>query len=159
MSSAHAHLALDRSSLTEEARRVFEESGERWTDTRAAVFDALASSGKPSSAYDVAAAVSAAQTRRMPANSVYRILDLFAAHDVIKRIESRKAYVVNEHPGCRHDCIFLLCDRCGAIAHVDDDPTVARVRRAAAVGGFEPLRPVIEVRGRCASCAAKGDGS
>lgn len=130
-----------------------EAGGEQWTPLRATVFSALADEARPSSAYDIADRVSRAEGRRIAANSVYRILDLFVAHNVAQRIESRNAYLVNSHPGCRHDCIFLICDRCGATGHIDDDTVAASLRGAAQAAGFTPVRPVIEVRGRCPACA------
>ncbi len=127
--------------------------GEQWTPLRAQVFAALAGFDRPVSAYDVTDAVSAAAGRRIAANSVYRILDLFVANNVASRVESANAFIANVHPDCPHDCIFLVCDRCGGATHVDDDRITGDVRAAAAATGFTPVRPVIEVRGICAACA------
>lgn len=126
--------------------------GVQWTDLRAQVFTALADDGKPCSAYDVADRVSAAAGRRVAANSVYRILDLFVAHNLAKRIESRNAYVANIHPACAHDCIFLVCEGCGRIDHLDDDTLANSMRERAAIAGFHPARPVLELLGRCRAC-------
>lgn len=151
---AHAHVESSGSQLAAGAKAVIEDAGEQWTPLRAAVFAALADvDGRPVSAYDVADSVSQAEGRRVAANSVYRILDLFVAHNVAQRVESRNAYLVNRHPGCRHDCIFLVCDRCGGTSHLDDDALAQRLRDLAAASGFAPVRPVIEVRGRCRNCA------
>jgi Fur family zinc uptake transcriptional regulator len=117
----------------------------------------LSGFGRPASAYDVAEAVSVPEGRRIAANSVYRILDLFVATNLAQRIESANAYIVNAHPDCRHDCIFLVCDVCGQTTHVDDDSITDRVRSAATRAGFAPVRPVIEVRGRCAACEAQAN--
>lgn len=129
-------------------------AGEQWTGMRAAVFAALAGFDRPASAYDVTEAVATAQGRRVAANSIYRILDLFVATNVAIRVESANAYLANAHPDCLHDCIFLVCDACGRATHVDDDQAAARVRETAARTGFIPEKPVIEVRGRCAPCAS-----
>jgi len=120
---------------------------------RASVFDALAAFENPASAYDIADAVSKSQGRRVAANSVYRILDLFVAANVATRVESANAYLANAHPDCDHDCIFLVCDDCGNTTHIDDDDVTLGVRAAARKAGFKPVRPVIEVRGTCADCA------
>lgn len=129
-----------------------EKSGEQWTAMREAVFDALASFDKPASAYDIAERVSQAQGRRVAANSVYRILDLFVGANLARRVESANAYIANDHPDCLHDCIFLICDNCGQTKHIDDDALSKGVRDAAKLAGFAPARPVIEVRGRCGDC-------
>ena len=118
------------------------------------VFAALAEFSKPASAYDIAEALSKREGRRVAANSVYRILDLFVVANLARRVESANAYVANAHPDCLHDCIFLVCDSCGAATHLDDDTLTGNVRGAAGKLGFTALRPVIEVRGRCAECAA-----
>ncbi|CAN5181560.1 Fur family transcriptional regulator [soil metagenome] len=119
---------------------------------RALVFDTLSKFAKPASAYDIAEAVSASEGRRIAANSVYRILDLFVSANLARKVESANAYVANAHPDCEHDCIFLVCDTCGKATHLDDDALSARVRLAATGAGFSAVRPVIEVRGKCADC-------
>ena len=148
----HEHELHEGESLKEAARDRLTDEGEQWTEMRAAVFDALASFGKPASAYDVAEEVSKTQGRRVAANSVYRILDLFVAANLARRVESANAYVANQHPGCLHDCIFLICDNCGQAVHIDDDSLTKGVRAAAKDAGFSAQRPVIEVRGTCGEC-------
>jgi Fur family zinc uptake transcriptional regulator len=149
---AHQHHHHQGESLREAAASQMSERGEQWTGMRAAVFDALAEFERPASAYDVAEAVSKQLGRRVAANSVYRILDLFVGANLAMRVESANAYVANAHPGCLHDCIFLICDSCGTTTHIDNDALSGGVRDAATAAGFEPIRPVIEVRGKCGDC-------
>ena len=129
---SHDHHLHEGESLRDAAARRMRESGEQWTDMRAAVFEALASFDKPASAYDIAEAVSKARSKRVAANSVYRILDLFVGSNHARRVESANAYVANAHPDCLHDCIFLICDTCGQATHLDDDKLSGGVRDAAA---------------------------
>ena len=150
----HDHQLHEGDSLRAAARDRLTQQGEQWTDMRAAVFEALAGfDNKPASAYDVAEAVSKTQGRRVAANSVYRILDLFVGSNLARRVESANAYVANAHPGCLHDCIFLICDNCGQATHLDNDKLSGGVREAAEGAGFAEVRPVIEVRGRCGDCS------
>jgi len=149
---AHVHHSHAGESLARAAKQTMESSGEQWTQMRAAIFDALASFDKPASAYDIADKVSKAQGRRVAANSVYRILDLLVGANLARRVESANAYIANDHPDCLHDCIFLICDACGNMTHIDDDRLSGGVRAAAKQAGFAPDRPVIEVRGRCGNC-------
>jgi Fur family transcriptional regulator, zinc uptake regulator len=149
---AHNHHLPEGEALTDAARMALLKSGEQWTSMRASVFDALSAFDKPASAYDIADAVSKAQGRRVAANSVYRILDLFVGANVALRVESANAYLANAHPDCLHDCIFLVCDTCGTATHIDDDKLSDGVRDAAKKAGFTPIRPVIEVRGTCGTC-------
>ena len=117
----HDHKVHEGAALTAAARERLTREGEQWTDMRAAVFESLAGFDKPASAYDIAEAVSKAQDRRVAANSVYRILDLFVNANLARRVESANAYVANAHPDCLHDCIFQICDQCGQTVHIDDD--------------------------------------
>jgi Fur family zinc uptake transcriptional regulator len=149
---AHVHHSHVGESLSTAAQSTLERSGEQWTTMRAAVFDALASFDKPASAYDIADKVSSAEGRRIAANSVYRILDLFVGANLARRVESANAYIANDHPDCLHDCIFLICDTCGQTTHIDNDNLSGGVRAAAKQAGFAPDRPVIEVRGKCGDC-------
>jgi Fur family zinc uptake transcriptional regulator len=150
---AHDHHHLDSESLRAAAAGQMADRGEQWTEMRASVFEALAGFDKPASAYDIAEAVSKARGKRVAANSVYRILDLFVGTNLARRVESANAYVANAHPACLHDCIFLICDSCGQATHLDDDALSNSVRAAAAKAGFQKVRPVIEVRGTCGSCS------
>lgn len=149
---SHDHNLHQGVSLTEAARLALVRSGEQWTAMRADIFESLKGFEKPASAYDIAEAVSKARGKRVAANSVYRILDVFVGANVATRVESANAYIANAHPDCVHDCIFLVCDACGQTTHIDNDQVSRDVRSAAEKAGFTPIRPVIEVRGTCADC-------
>ena len=150
----HDHVLRQGADLLRAAQSVLEKAGEQWTPMRADIFAALTSFDRPASAYDIADAVSRSQGRRIAANSIYRILDLFVDANLVRRVESANAYVVTQHPDCEHDCIFLICDKCGATTHIDNDPLTKGVRAAAQNTGFRVERPVIEVRGLCGKCAS-----
>ncbi len=149
----HDHHEHDGEDLLTAARGTLEAAGEQWTDMRSDIFEVLASFEKPASAYDIADQVSKKREKRVAPNSVYRILDLFVANNLANRVESANAYMANPHPGCEHDCIFLICDNCSATLHFDDDQLSGHVRGKAQQAGFANLRPMIEVRGICGDCA------
>ncbi|MFM5952822.1 MAG: Fur family transcriptional regulator [Novosphingobium sp.] len=155
MASAHHHHHHEPTgdNLAEEAEKALVAAGEQWTGMRAEVFEALMAQERPASAYDIADDVSKARGKRVAANSVYRILDLFVKANLARRIESANAYVANPHPGCRHDCIFLICDDCGQATHLDDDKLTGALVQAARDAGFADIRPVVELRGICAECS------
>ena len=150
--NAHHHHEHQGHDLAHAAQLQLEETGEQWTDMRASIFDALATFEKPASAYDIADLVSKNREKRVAPNSVYRILDLFVKTNLARRVESANAYIANSHPGCLHDCIFLVCDNCGSATHIDDDSLSNSVRKAAEKAGYADVRPVIEVRGKCSDC-------
>ena len=151
--SGHHHHEHSGSGLVSAARISLTGAGEQWTAMRADVFDSLVAQDRPASAYDIAEAVSQRRAKRVAANSVYRILDLFVRTNLARRVESANAYVANPHPGCRHDCIFLICDACGRAVHIDDDKLTGALIAAAQGAGFADIRPVVELRGVCESCS------
>ena len=149
----HTHHEHSGKSLIDAARHSLTDAGEQWTGMRESVFAELARHERPVSAYDIADNLSAARGKRVAPNSVYRILDLFVTNNLALRVESANAFLANTHPGCQHDCIFLVCDECGEATHVDDDDVSRKVRAIATAQGFKAQRPVIEIRGLCAACA------
>lgn len=155
MASAHQHSHEEHSgeSLITAARDALIASGEQWTSMREAVFTELATHERPASAYDIADNLSKARGKRVAPNSIYRILDLFVATNLALRVESSNAFLANTHPGCEHDCIFLVCDECGEANHVDDEEVSRSVRALAASRNFKAERPVLEIRGLCRLCA------
>jgi Fur family zinc uptake transcriptional regulator len=150
--TAHAHVEHAGDSLVAAARAALTEGGEQWTAMREAVFAELARHDRPVSAYDIADNLSASRGKRVAPNSVYRILDLFVTNNLAMRVESSNAYLANSHPGCEHDCIFLVCDQCGEAQHVDDESVSRSVRAIAQARRFKPERPVLEIRGLCKAC-------
>ena len=152
MASHHHHDEHSGPGLIEAARLALVDAGEQWTEMRAEVFHALAVLDRPASAYDIAENVSKGRGKRVAANSVYRILDLFVKTNLARRVESANAYIANSHPGCRHDCIFLICDACGRTVHIDDDKLTGSLVHAAHTAGFADIRPVVELRGVCERC-------
>lgn len=153
MASQHTHHEHSGENLVKAAQSALLKAGEQWTEMRADVFAALAEQDRPASAYDLAENVSALRGKRVAPNSVYRILDLFVRTNLARRVESANAYIANSHPGCRHDCIFLICDSCGQAVHIDDDRLTGSLIAAAREAGFADVRPVVELRGICAACS------
>ncbi|MBV7258689.1 Fur family transcriptional regulator [Erythrobacter crassostreae] len=153
MAHDHSHKEHSGETLVEAARSALTNSGEQWTGMRETVFTELAKHERPVSAYDIADNLSASRGKRVAPNSVYRILDLFVSNNLALRVESSNAYLANTHPGCQHDCIFLVCDECGDATHIDDEDVSRTVRALAAAKNFKPERPVLEIRGLCRACA------
>ncbi|WP_336985372.1 Fur family transcriptional regulator [Altererythrobacter aquiaggeris] len=152
--SGHSHHEHSGRGLVDAARKSLTDGGEQWTALRADVFGALIDRETPASAYDIAESLSDKRGKRVAANSIYRILDLFVRTNLANRIESANAYLANSHPGCRHDCIFLICDICNAVTHIDDDVITSALKISGEGAGFSDVRPVVELRGRCDNCSA-----
>ncbi len=149
----HAHLHQIHTHIAGPAQHAFEAAGGHWTVMRKSVFEAVAAEGAPRTAYEITDHVSSALGRKIGANTIYRILELFIEHNLVSRIESQNTYVACDHPQNPADCIFLVCSGCGKTTHLDDQATSEQVRALATATGFTPDRMVIEANGRCVGCS------
>ena len=126
--------------------------GRRLTPLRRRVLEALALSHRPVGAYDIVERLTKLG-EPVPAMSVYRALDFLVAEGLAHRIESRNAFLACNHG---HDSgevvVFLLCERCGAVAEVTRSAVGRELVRAARAVGFEARVPVLEIAGLCEVC-------
>jgi Fur family transcriptional regulator, zinc uptake regulator len=140
--------------LLEQARQIYEQAGEQWTQMRQATYQLLLREGRPMNAYTLADALSAQLGRKMAPNSVYRILHHFMALRLVQRIESQNLFIACHAPGQHHDCIFFFCERCGGATEVEDASLFPRLQALSATQGFSTSRNVVEIIGVCPNCKA-----
>jgi len=123
------------------------------TRNQSLVFGALSRAEGPLSAYTILD-----QLRddgfRAPLQ-VYRALDKLVETGIVHRLESLNAFVACSHPGCdSHQTIaFAICETCGKVAEISDEPLETRLRELARKDGFTVKRAVVELRGLCAACS------
>jgi len=145
----HARCVADTLARAEET---CDGRGVRLTPLRRRVLEALAESHAPLGAYDIVEQLSKAG-EAVPAMSVYRALDFLVAEGFAHRIESRNAFLACSHG---HDSgevvVFLLCERCGAVAEVTRGGVGRELALAARAAGFKARVPVLEIAGMCEAC-------
>lgn len=142
--------------VLERAEALCRERNVRLTDQRKGVLRLLCESDKPLSAYDLLEQMRGIVKNPAPP-TVYRALDFLLEQGLVHKLESLHAYVGCTHPDHPHASQFLICDDCGEVAEVED-PSVTRSLKAAGKSvGFRTKRPVVELLGTCAQCAAKRD--
>ncbi len=129
-----------------------EGQGQRWTETRAQVYAALLSAGRPATAYQLVDAVAAENDRTVNATSVYRALDALIALGLIAKVESIGAFVACTHPHDAHQHVFLVCGTCGDIDEIADHGISGLLAKDAAGKGFRAQRQVLELHGDCQGC-------
>ncbi len=138
--------ALDR------ARVAFETSGLRLTELRRQVLEEIAGSHHSIGAYDVLERLAAKGIRLAPI-SVYRAIEALIAAGVVHRLESRNAYFACHGAHGRGGAhLVLVCERCGTVAEMQDEPVFAALDAAAREAGFAPRVRVVEMAGQCAHC-------
>jgi Fur family zinc uptake transcriptional regulator len=126
--------------------------GQRLTAQRRRVLEILCRSERPMGAYEILDLLPGAKGRSAPP-TVYRALDFLLEQGLIHRIETLHAFIGCDHPDARHSCQFLICDRCGTVAALEDSEITSSLSRAAQRQGFAPARRVVELIGTCSACA------
>jgi Fur family zinc uptake transcriptional regulator len=116
------------------------------------IVDALKCAGRPISAYEIIdrvrdKAVLAPQT-------VYRALDRLIASGSAHRLESLNAFVACAHLAHRGAAVFAICEMCGTVTEFEEPRAVAGISAWAKKAKFRPRAMTLEIRGRCATCAA-----
>ena len=131
------------------AEEVAAKEGEKWTPSRARVYELLLRAGGPVKAYDLMPAYAADKTTKPP--TVYRALEFLEGLGLAHRIASLSAFMACNDGGPTHAASFLICTCCGSAEEVTPDlaPIIARagVRR-----GFETHAATLEIRGLCRRC-------
>lgn len=125
--------------------------GARLTDVRRRVLELVWHSHAPVGAYALLETLGREGFCAAPP-TVYRALDFLLAHGLIHRIERLNAFAGCTRPGTPHAGQFLLCERCGTAAELDDPAIDAAIAAAAGRLGFTVARQTVEVDGLCPAC-------
>jgi Fur family zinc uptake transcriptional regulator len=150
----HDHGQCVEDALTR-AERACGGRGLRLTPLRRRVLEILAQSHAPVGAYEIVEKL-AASGEAVPAMSVYRALEFLTAENLAHRIESRNAFLACTAGHERAEpVIFLLCEKCGAVAEMQAAAFSRDVAKATKAAGFEARSSIIEVSGICGPCRKK----
>jgi len=128
-------------------------AGLRVTDSRRAVYDALA--GLPHASADDVYARVAPLAPRASKQSVYNALGDFADAGLVRRIEPAGHPMLFElRVADNHH--HLVCTSCGRVEDVDCTVGHAPCLHPSETHGFDVAAAEVTFWGRCASCAAAG---
>ncbi len=97
------------------------------------------------------------ETRKTAAPpTIYRALDFLVEQQLIHKVERLAAFIPCVETGHHHAVQFLICNRCGTVAEMEDRSVSRALERAAEREGFHPGVAVVEVDGTCAACWQPG---
>ena len=123
----------------------------RLTPLRRRVLELVWQSHKPVGAYDLLELMRTDRARVAPP-TVYRALDFLVSHGLVHRIDSLNAFTGCTYAGASHKAYFLICERCGTIAEIDDRGLGRAVARSANNVGFVVENEIVEIKGVCPHC-------
>ncbi|MEM7251493.1 MAG: Fur family transcriptional regulator [Pseudomonadota bacterium] len=126
--------------------------GVQLTALRRQILELLWESRGPVGAYELMDALTVRTARAVGPPTVYRALEFLIAQGLVTKIETRNAFAPCAHPERRHDCLFFLCDECGASVELEDPWVEQRLAEDAGHFGFRVTRRVVEVAGTCRDC-------
>lgn len=150
-----AHLACAPANIEDslkEAESICTQRGGRLTPLRKKVLTLLLESPEPAKAYDLLDKLGSTGSAKPP--SVYRSLEFLLEMGLAHRIESLNAFVACGHWDHGHAAVFLICETCGSAGELHPDTALKALTAEISEVGFEMRTAVIEIRGRCAKCAA-----
>jgi Fur family zinc uptake transcriptional regulator len=144
--------------MLEAARSLCAQRGVRLTGLRQTLLSIMVGATQPLTAYELIPLLEKQLARKFAPPSIYRTLDFLMSQRLVTRIESRNAYIACIDPVHVHSCIFLVCAVCGQAEELEKPAIDRLVRSEARARGFKVERPIIELRGVCARCAAAAKG-
>ena len=134
------------------AKRHVPQTGDALAGMPLLVFALLTEQQKPVGAYDLIDVIARLAERPVRPPTVYRAIDQLLARKLVARLASRNAFVTCAHPGHSHDCVLLICDKCGRTAELEDVRLDRLINEDARKSGFEPRHRTLEVEGTCKTC-------
>ena len=140
------------SKRTATALRSADTLGGQITGLRRLILAVLIEQGKPLGAYELIDELGRLIGRSVKPTSIYRSIEDLIAGRLIARIASRNLFVACAHPGHPHDCVLLICERCGTTRELEDQRLDKLIREDAHKVGFEPNHRILEIEGTCGDC-------
>ncbi len=124
------------------------------TPGRRRVLEILAREGRPLGAYEMIDRVAKATGKRPAPISIYRALDFLLENSLVHRLASRNAYLACGHGHAEQEpIVFLICEVCGDVVEATSAAMRGALGELAAEAKFSPRAQVMEVAGRCRTCA------
>ncbi|MGH6842798.1 MAG: Fur family transcriptional regulator [Methylocella sp.] len=125
------------------------------TPGRRRILELLAREGRPLGAYEMIDRVAQATGKRPAPISIYRALDFLLENRLVHRLASRNAYLACGHGhAAQEPIVFLICEVCGEVVEATSPEIRGSLAELAANAKFSPRAQVMEVAGRCRTCAA-----
>ena len=132
--------------------------GARLTPKRKQVLSSLIQSEKALSAYDLISLFEQDCGEKIPAMSVYRILDFLENEHLVHKLNLANKYVACSHITCDHEHgvpQFLICNACNQVKEITiDKSTINELKNNVENAGFQLVSPQLEMNCICNTCSA-----
>lgn len=116
------------------------------------VLDVLNQHDKPMTAYAILNKMKVGEPS-LAAPTIYRTLAALTEQGRAHKLESINAFVPCR---CAHDAsvpVLAICEECFAVEEHDGSELLPRLKSLSDKSAFEPTRHIVEIHGRCQTCA------
>lgn len=117
------------------------------------VLKVLQRHGRPMTAYAILDQMKRGEPG-LAAPTVYRTLEALTQQGRAHKLESLKAFVPCR---CDHGAsvpVLAVCEDCGIVEEHDGTPLLPKLTALSAASAFQATRHIVEIHGRCQTCAA-----
>lgn len=144
--------------IIEHAEQNCKSHGSRLTTKRKQVLSLLAQTNKALSAYDLIDLFVKENGEKIPAMSVYRILDFLEAEHLVHKLKLANKYIACSHITCKHEHgvpQFLICSVCNVVKEITvNKSTINELNQSVEQAGFKLVSPQLEINCICNDCLA-----
>jgi len=142
--------------IIEHVEKHCKEHGARLTDKRKQILTGLLQSEKALSAYELVEYCKNEFGEKLPAMSVYRILDFLQDEQLVHKLNLANKYVACAHITCNHEHEvpqFLICDNCQKVKEISiNKSTIDTLQSNVEKAGFHLVSPQLEMNCLCEQC-------
>ena len=139
------------------AEQYCKKHGARLTPKRKQVLSSLVQSEKALSAYELIALFEQRSGEKIPAMSVYRILEFLENERLVHKLSLANKYIACSHITCDHEHgvpQFLICGTCNQVKEITiDKSTINELKKNVESAGFQLVSPQLEMNCICNQCS------
>ena len=144
--------------IMNQAEEACRSRGSRLTEKRKQVLSGLVGSGKALSAYELIDYCEEQYGIKIPAMSIYRILEFLKSENLVHKLNLSNKYIACSHITCDHDHEvpqFLICGGCDRVKEIAIKRSlIDKLKENVEDADYELLNTQIELNCLCRSCAA-----
>lgn len=142
--------------ILQQAQKTCLEQGGRLTPKRRHVLEILLEKPQPLSAYEIAEHYQQLLNEKIPAMSVYRMLEFLISQGLVHKLASANKFIACSHIACDHGHEtpqFLICDNCQSVREVGiDNRLINALEKSIQDNHFQLNSPQLELHGLCENC-------
>lgn len=147
---------MDTEKAIDKAEHNCLEHGVKLTPKRKSVLEILLESEHPQSAYEIADLYQQKLAEKIPAMSVYRMLEFLIEQGLVHKLASTNKFLACSHITCTHSHKtpqFLICDNCQTVNEIGiDSSLIAALEQSISDNHFKLSSPQLELHGLCEAC-------